>query len=90
MVDNNEEIVHVKNTGRCREILQEGTVVILEEAKNTERKTKYSLIACYKGNVLINIIKWVCHLQPIDANNSIKFVAEVQKVQIVRSVDQHR
>ncbi|MCO5386513.1 MAG: hypothetical protein NHB14_12915 [Desulfosporosinus sp.] len=40
MVDNNEEIVHVKNTGRCREILQEGTVVILEEAKNTERKTK--------------------------------------------------
>jgi len=55
IVDNNEEIVHVKNTGRCREILQEGTVVILEEAKNAERKTKYSIIAAYKGDVLINI-----------------------------------
>ena len=55
IVDNNEEIVHVKNTGRCREILQEGTVVILEEAKNPKRKTKYSIIAAYKGEVLINI-----------------------------------
>jgi sugar fermentation stimulation protein A len=55
MVDNNEEIVHVKNTGRCREILLEGTTVILEEAKSTQRKTKYSVIAGYKGDVLINI-----------------------------------
>ncbi|HWQ43733.1 MAG TPA: DNA/RNA nuclease SfsA, partial [Desulfosporosinus sp.] len=55
IVDNKEEIVHVKNTGRCKEILQEGTVVILEEAKNAERKTKYSIIAGYKGDVLINI-----------------------------------
>lgn len=31
IVDNDEEIVHVKNTGRCKEILQEGTMVILEE-----------------------------------------------------------
>lgn len=55
IVDNNEEIVHVKNTGRCREILQEGTVVILEEAKNAKRKTKYSIIAAYKEDLLINI-----------------------------------
>lgn len=55
ILDNKEEIVHVKNTGRCREILQEGTLVILEAAKNTERKTKYSIIAAYKGDVLINI-----------------------------------
>ncbi len=55
LVDGNDEIVHVKNTGRCREILQEGTSVIIEEAANKERKTKYSLIAAYKGEVLINI-----------------------------------
>ncbi|GAB6151622.1 DNA/RNA nuclease SfsA [Desulfosporosinus burensis] len=55
IVDNKEEIVHVKNTGRCREILQEGTTVILEEAKSSMRKTKYSIIAAYKGDVLINI-----------------------------------
>ncbi|WP_088225153.1 DNA/RNA nuclease SfsA [Desulfosporosinus sp. FKB] len=55
LLDNHEEIVHVKNTGRCKEILQEGATVILEEAKNKERKTKYSLIAVYKGDALINI-----------------------------------
>ncbi len=55
IVDNDEEIVHVKNTGRCKEILQEGTVVILESAKNMERKTKHSVIAAYKGDILINI-----------------------------------
>jgi sugar fermentation stimulation protein A len=55
MVDGKEEIVHVKNTGRCKEILLPGTAVILEESQNPERKTKYSLIGCYKNNNLINI-----------------------------------
>jgi sugar fermentation stimulation protein A len=55
LVNGREEIAHVKNTGRCREILLPGTTVILEEATNTARKTKYSLIAAYKGEVLINI-----------------------------------
>ena len=55
LLDGKEEIVHVRNTGRCREILKEGTKVILEEAKNPNRKTAYSLIAAYKGNMLINI-----------------------------------
>jgi sugar fermentation stimulation protein A len=55
IVDNKEEIVHVKNTGRCKEILQEGTTVILEKSDKLERKTRYSVIAAYKGDVLINI-----------------------------------
>lgn len=50
-----EEIVHVKTTGRCREILQENARVVLEESGNRERKTRYSLIAGYKGDVLVNI-----------------------------------
>jgi sugar fermentation stimulation protein A len=50
-----EEIVHVKNTGRCREILTEGTQVVLEKAENMNRKTAYSLICSYKGSMLINI-----------------------------------
>lgn len=49
------ETVHVKNTGRCREILIPGTTVILEKAGNVARKTQYSLIAAYKGETLINI-----------------------------------
>ncbi|MDF2540016.1 MAG: sugar fermentation stimulation protein [Herbinix sp.] len=55
LVDGRDEVAHVKNTGRCREILQEGAAIILEEASNPNRKTKYSLIAAYKGDVLINI-----------------------------------
>ena len=55
LLDNREELVHVKTTGRCREILQEKAAVILEESNNSERKTKYSLIAVYKGGMLINI-----------------------------------
>ncbi|MCQ1529581.1 DNA/RNA nuclease SfsA [Lutispora saccharofermentans] len=55
LLDGKEEIVHVRNTGRCKEILMEGTKVILEASKNPNRKTAYSLIAAYKGDTLINI-----------------------------------
>lgn len=43
-----EETVHVKNTGRCRELLIPGCRVYLERAANPERKTKYDLIAVEK------------------------------------------
>ena len=50
------ETVHVKNTGRCRELLLPGVKVILEIADNPNRKTKYDLIAVYKqGFGLINM-----------------------------------
>lgn len=55
LVDGVPETVHVKNTGRCREILQPGAAVILEKAGHPGRKTLYSMIAAYKGNILINI-----------------------------------
>ncbi len=55
IIDGKEEIVHVKNTGRCRELLQEGATIILEKAAKEDRKTKYSLISVYKGDVLVNI-----------------------------------
>lgn len=47
--------VHVKNTGRCKELLVPGAVVYLEESDNPNRKTKYSLIAVEKGDLLINM-----------------------------------
>lgn len=50
------EIVHVKNTGRCKELLISGVDVILEESDNPNRKTKYDLIAVSKeGMGWINI-----------------------------------
>lgn len=50
------ETVHVKNTGRCKELLLPGVEVILERAEHPGRKTKYDLIAVYKkGFGLINM-----------------------------------
>ncbi len=49
------EACHVKNTGRCRELLLDGAVVYLEESGNPNRKTKYDLIAVEKGGRLINM-----------------------------------
>ena len=42
------ETVHVKNTGRCRELLLPGTAVRLEVSDNQKRKTKYDLVAVHK------------------------------------------
>lgn len=54
-IDGRQETVHVKNTGRCRELLQEGAVVYLEKSDKAERKTAYDLIAVRKGDRLINM-----------------------------------
>ena len=54
-MDGKTEAVHVKNTGRCKELLTENTVVYLEKSDNPKRKTKYDLIAVQKGNLLINM-----------------------------------
>ena len=49
------ETVHVKNTGRCRELLIEGAKVVLEKSPNPDRKTPFDLISVYKGSRLVNI-----------------------------------
>lgn len=54
-IDGKEEICHVKNTGRCRELLQEGAEVWCQMAENPQRKTKYDLITVRKGSYLINM-----------------------------------
>ena len=49
------QVVHVKNTGRCRELLTPGARVWCQESSNPNRKTKYDLIAVRKGDRLINM-----------------------------------
>lgn len=67
------EICHVKNTGRCRELLTERAVVYVQQHDDSKRKTKYSLIAVRKGNLLINmdsqapnkaVAEWLTDKQP--------------------------
>lgn len=50
-----EQTVHVKNTGRCRELLPEGAEVYCQRSDNPARKTRYDLIAVRKGHRLINM-----------------------------------
>lgn len=58
-VEGKEETVHVKNTGRCKELLIPGCAVYLEQSANPARKTAYDLVAVEKpmegGTKLINM-----------------------------------
>ncbi len=54
-IGDNRETVHVKNTGRCRELLPPGAQVWCQESTNPNRKTKYDLITVRKGDRLINM-----------------------------------
>lgn len=56
LINGKEEIVHVKNTGRCKELLVPGAKVMLEDClHHKNRKTRYSLIAVWKGHMLVNM-----------------------------------
>ena len=52
-IEGQEQIVHVKNTGRCRELLPAGAKVWCQHWDNPSRKTKYDLILVQKGERLI-------------------------------------
>ena len=54
-IDGKVEICHVKNTGRCRELLPQGAQVFCQRSDNPHRKTKYDLITVKKGQRLINM-----------------------------------
>lgn len=54
-IEGKREIIHVKNTGRCRELLTEGAKVYVQRSDNPNRKTKYDLISVFKGEKLVNI-----------------------------------
>jgi sugar fermentation stimulation protein A len=58
-IEGKKTVVHVKNTGRCRELLISGASVYLEKSTNPERKTPYDLVTVEKktprGNFLVNM-----------------------------------
>lgn len=54
-IDGEVHTVHVKNTGRCKELLTDNATVFLEKSDNPQRKTMYDLVAVYKGDLLINM-----------------------------------
>lgn len=73
MIDGREEVCHVKNTGRCRELLVEGCTVWLEHSDSESRKTAFDLVAVEKGHRLINmdsqapnkaVVEWLREKKP--------------------------
>lgn len=55
ILDGMELQVHVKNTGRCRELLTPGATVYLVDSHNDKRKYRYDLVAVEKGDLLVNM-----------------------------------
>lgn len=56
LIDGVETTVHVKNTGRCKELLIPGNKILLEDCSHRpNRKTKYSIISVWKEDMLVNI-----------------------------------
>lgn len=73
MIDGREEVCHVKNTGRCRELLVEGCTVWLEHSDSESRKTAFDLVTVEKGHRLINmdsqapnkaVVEWLIEKKP--------------------------
>lgn len=54
-IDGITQVCHVKNTGRCKELLTPGARVVVQEIDKAERKTMFDLVAVYKGDMLINM-----------------------------------
>lgn len=54
-VEGKNEVCHVKNTGRCKELLIPDVKVFVQEFDSPKRKTKFDMISVYKGNMLINM-----------------------------------
>lgn len=54
-IDGKTEVCHVKNTGRCKELLTENATVFVQKSDNPNRKTQYDLIGVLKGERMINM-----------------------------------
>ncbi len=55
LINGQDEVCHVKNTGRCKELLVPGAKVVLEKSNSHTRKTSCSIIGVYKGTRFINM-----------------------------------
>lgn len=85
IIDGKEETVHVKNTGRCRELLKKGVTVYLERSLNPNRKTKWDLTAVRKirsgkPELLVNMdsqmpnyaaYEWLSSKNPLFSQNAL-------------------
>lgn len=87
LINGVEEVVHVRNTGRCRELLIPGAKVILEDCKHIpNRKTQYSLISVWKEDMLVNIDSQIPNAAVFKALNENKILGLENLTHIKREV----
>lgn len=79
-LDGKTEICHVKNTGRCRELLVPGTTVYCQEHDDPSRKTRYSLITVDKAGKLINMDSQVPNKVVLEAIRDGKLFKGVERI----------
>lgn len=82
-VNGNKEQVHIKNTGRLKELLQPRAEILLEYSDNPQRKTKYSLIAVAKNEGWVNIDSQAPNIVTFEALRNGEF-AEFGSVELVK------
>lgn len=70
-INGKKEICHVKNTGRCRELLRNGVTVYLEKSSNPNRKTQYDLVSVQKNDKLINMDSQIPNYVVVESLNKI-------------------
>ena len=81
LVDGETVVCHVKNTGRCAELLRPGVPVYLEKVQNPARKTAFDLIAVEKGDLLINMDAQAPNRVFAEWAAEGRFLPEVQAIQ---------
>jgi len=74
------EKCHVKNTGRCKELLIPGNAVFVNKSDNPNRSTLYDLIAVYKGKTLINMDSYAPNIAFGEYLRQSKFIDDVTLV----------
>ena len=86
-IDGEVEKVHVKNTGRCKELLIQGCEVYLEESDNPSRATRYSLIATKKGERLINMDSQVTNKMVLESlkDKSLVLPGFDEEIELIKS-----
>ena len=79
-LDGVETRCHVKNTGRCKELLVPGTAVYLSVPDNTDRSTQYDLIAVQKGDRLINMDSQIPNAVAAESLQGIPMFSHVSEI----------
>ena len=79
-VEGKKETCHVKNTGRCKELLIPGVKVLLEKSDNEKRKTPFDLVSVYKGERLINMDSMAPNKVFGEFVSEGKFIEKVHKI----------